>query len=232
MITKMTGRLVRVLDDEVRLEVGPFEYQLLVPEVVRRQVQMRVGESLTFHVNEYLEGVAGGSRFVPRRLGFLTESELEFFELFCTVEKIGAKKALKAMARPVAEIAAAIARHDTAWLTSLPGIGAATAEQIVATLRRKVAHLARATEPPADPGADSTSPVPPAGKKAGRPTAAAEPAPAAPDPALLDDVEQALVSLGLSPAEARTKLDALLTSRRPFATVEQALTLIYAKPQG
>lgn len=232
MITKMTGRLVRVLDDEVRLEVGPFEYQLLVPEVVRRQVQMRIGEQLTFHVTEYLEGAAGGNRFVPRRVAFLTESELELFELFCTVEKIGAKKALKAMARPVAEIAAAIARHDTAWLTSLPGIGAATAEQIVTTLRRKVAHLARATEPPADPGADVASAGSPAAKKASRSAAAADPAPTRPDPALLDDIEQALVSLGLSPAEARGKLDALLTSRRPFTTVEQALTLIYAKPQG
>ena len=32
MITKMTGPLTRVLDDEVRLQVGPFEYQVLVPE--------------------------------------------------------------------------------------------------------------------------------------------------------------------------------------------------------
>ena len=48
MITKMTGVLTRVLDDEVRLEVGPFEYQLLVPEAVRRVIQLRTGVEITF----------------------------------------------------------------------------------------------------------------------------------------------------------------------------------------
>ena len=98
MMTKMTGVLVRVLDDEARVEVGPFEYQVLVPEAVRRVIQMRTGSEITFHVTEYLEGNSGGNRFVPRRIGFLSEVELDFFDLFCTVEKIGAKKALKAMA--------------------------------------------------------------------------------------------------------------------------------------
>ena len=41
MITKMTGTLTRVFDDEARLQVGPFEYQVLIPEFVRRQVQSR-----------------------------------------------------------------------------------------------------------------------------------------------------------------------------------------------
>ena len=127
MMTRMTGVLSRVLDDEVRLQVGPVEYQVLVPEAVRRQIQLRAGTEITFHVTEYLEGNSGGSRFVPRRIGFLTEAELDFFDLFCTVEKIGAKKALKAMARPVREIADAIARQDVRWLSTLPGIGATTA---------------------------------------------------------------------------------------------------------
>ena len=124
MITKMTGLLTRVLDDEVRLQVGPFEYQVLVPEAVRRQIQTarRPGDDVPHH--RIPRRQPGGNRFVPRRIGFNTEAELEFFELFCTVEKIGAKKALKAMARPVKEIADAISRQDAKWLTTLPGIGA------------------------------------------------------------------------------------------------------------
>src|SRR5258706_13510295 len=138
MITRMTGILTRVLDDEVRLQVGPIEYQLLVAEAVRRVIQMRTGEEITFHICEYLESTSGGNRFIPRLIGFITEPELDFFDLFCTVEKIGVKKALKAMARPVREIADAIARQDVKWLSTLPGIGATTAEQIVTTLKRKV----------------------------------------------------------------------------------------------
>ena len=156
MITKMTGVLTRVLDDEVRLQVGPFEYQVLVRKRSAGMIQMRTGQEITFHVTEYLEGNSGGNRFVPRRIGFLTEAELEFFELFCTVEKIGVKKALKAMARPVKEIADAISRQDAKWLTTLPGIGATTAEQIVTTLKRKVTKFAmtarRAVLDAAEPG--------------------------------------------------------------------------------
>src|SRR5215470_4026587 len=81
-------------------------------------------------------------RVVPRLIGFLTEAELEFFELFCTVDKVGVRKAIKALMRPVREIADAIQRQDAKWLTTLPGIGPATAEQIVATLRRKVIKFA------------------------------------------------------------------------------------------
>ena len=42
MITKITGVLNRVLDDEIRLQVGPLEYQVLVPEFIRRQLQTRI----------------------------------------------------------------------------------------------------------------------------------------------------------------------------------------------
>src|SRR5918911_4733240 len=150
MITKITGRLNRVLDEEVRLQVGPLEYQVLVPEFVRRQVQMRVGQEVTLHTSEYLDGNPMQGRVVPRLLGFLSEGELEFFELFCTVDKVGTRKAIKALVRPVREIADAIQRQDAKWLTTLPGVGSATAEQIVASLRRKVTRFALAT--PTEPG--------------------------------------------------------------------------------
>src|SRR3954470_12341412 len=136
MITKITGIVNRVLDEEVRLQVGPLEYQVLVPEFVRRQVQGHTGQELTLHTSQYLDGNPMQGRVVPRLIGFLSEAELEFFELFCTVDKIGTKKALKALVRPIKEIADAIQRQDSKYLTTLPGIGGATAEKIVATLRR------------------------------------------------------------------------------------------------
>src|SRR5205085_6358295 len=138
MITKITGVLNRVLDEEVRLQVGALEYQVLIPEFVRRQVQTKVGQEVTLHTSEYLDGNPMQGRVVPRLLGFLCEADLEFFELFCTVDKVGTRKAMKALVRPVKEIANAIQRQDSKWLTTLPGVGAATAEQIVATLKRKV----------------------------------------------------------------------------------------------
>ncbi len=215
MITQLTGRLNRILDEEVRLQVGPFEYQVMVSESVRRQLQLRGGEEITLHISEYLEGNSSGNRFVPRMLGFTHESELDFFDLLCTVDKIGVKKALKAMSRPVKEIADAINRQDAKWLTTLPGIGASTAEQIVTTLKRKVAGLAFSNaiapsagnaEAPVSTHADSNV-----------------------DAKLIDDVYQALMALGQSPIEARTRLDQLLQSGKPFTDVPAAITILYAR---
>ncbi|QEL15278.1 Holliday junction branch migration protein RuvA [Limnoglobus roseus] len=211
MMTKMTGTLVRVLDDEVRVSVGPFEYQLLVPESVRRLLQMKVGQEIVFHTSEYLEGNQSGSRFVPRKIGFLTEMELEFFDLFCTVDKIGVKKALKALSRSPKEIANAISREDAKWLTTLPGIGATTAEQIVSTLKRKVTKYALASDF-GQPGSE--------GEAVPVPSGAAQ---------LIEDIYQALMSVGLNPLEARSKLDSLLKSGQKFDTIEAGLTLIYSK---
>src|SRR5271155_1991094 len=159
MITRITGLVNRVLDEDLRLQVGAFEYQVLVPEFVRRQVQGQVGQELTLHTSDYLDGNPMQGRVVPRLIGFLNEVELEFFELFCTVDKVGTRKAMKALIRPIREIADAIQRQDPKWLTTLPGVGAATAEQIVATLRRKVTKFALM---PARPEGDSAGPSPPA----------------------------------------------------------------------
>ena len=44
MITKITGVLNRVLDEEVRLQVGNLEYQVLVAQSLRRKVQVMIGQ--------------------------------------------------------------------------------------------------------------------------------------------------------------------------------------------
>ncbi|MCC6416748.1 MAG: ATP-dependent DNA helicase RuvA [Gemmataceae bacterium] len=212
MITKMTGVLNRVLDEEIRLQVGYLEYQVLVPEFVRRQVQGWLGRELTLHTSEYLDGNPMQGRVVPRLIGFLHEAELDFFELFCTVDKVGTRKALKALVRPIKEIANAVQRQDSKWLTTLPGIGAATAEQIIAALRRKVTKFALMAAP----------------NENGPPGAAVEGMPATVvDGNLIEDAYQALMTLGHSPAEARDRLDRALQGGRTYKSVEELLTEIY-----
>jgi Holliday junction DNA helicase RuvA len=150
-------------------------------------------------------------KMVPRLIGFVSEAELEFFELFCTVDKVGIRKAMKALVRPIREIADAIQRQDPKWLTSLPGIGPATAEQIVATLRRKVTKFAL------------MAPAAGAGAAAAAPAAA----PPAVDGNLIEDAYQALLSVGHSPHEARERLDKVLEGGQKFASAEDILLAIY-----
>jgi Holliday junction DNA helicase RuvA len=207
MITRVTGVLNRVLDDEVRLQVGPLEYQVLVPEFVRRQLQTRLGQEATLHTSEYLEGNQMSNRFVPRLIGFNAEAELEFFDLFCTVEKIGVRKALKALVRPVRDVADAVLRKDVKWLTTLPGVGTATAEQIITSLHKKVARYAVAA---------------PAAAVNGTPAAAA-----AGSGDVLEDAYAALLSVGHNPLDARQKIDAVVARGQTFNSVEEVLVLIY-----
>ena len=207
MITKITGVLNRVLDEEVRIQVGPLEYQVLVPDFVRRQIQDRHGQEITLHTNDYLDGNPMQGRVVPRLIGFIAEAELEFFELFCTVDKVGVRKAIKALVRPIRDIADAIQRQDAKWLTSLPGIGPATAEQVVATLRRKVTKFA--LMPAARQGAQAAE------------------APGSVDGKILEEAYQALMSVGHSPVEARARLDRILAGAGKFQTAEDILMAIY-----
>lgn len=209
MLTKITGVLNRVLDEEARLQVGAFEYQILIPEFVRRQIQTHTGETVTFHLIEYIEGNQNSSKMIPRKIGFSSELELDFFELFCTVDKIGVKKALKAMGRPIREMAGAIQRQDVKWLTTMPGIGKTTAEQIVATLRTKVTKFTLLGEQPA--GDD--------GKPAGPVVNAT----------IFEDAYVALMGLGLSPADARDRLDAVFKGGREFADVGAVIAEVFRK---
>lgn len=208
MITRITGILNRVLDDEIRLQVGAVEYQVLIPECVRRNIQTQTQSEITLYTTQYLEGNQMSSRFIPRLIGFTSEAELEFFDLFCTVEKIGVRKALKALARPIKEIADAIHRLDAKWLTTLPGIGPAGAEQVIATLRRKVTRFALM---PAS--ADGAAPLP------------AEQA----HSDVLAEAYNALVALGHSPGTARDLLDKATAGSKRFDSVEDVFQAIYAK---
>ena len=140
---------------------------------------------MTFHILEYIEGNQNSNRMIPRRIGFINEAELDFFELFCTVDKIGVKKALKAMGRPIKEMADAIQRQDVKWLTTMPGIGKQSAEQIIATLKNKVTRFAMAVVPrDASGGVEHSAQVL--------------------DGTIFEDAYSALLSLGMSPVDAQT----------------------------
>jgi holliday junction DNA helicase RuvA len=210
MITKLTGTLNRVMDDEVRVQIGAFEYQVLVPEFVRRQIQTHIHTEVTFHIVDYIEGGQNTNKMIPRRIGFLNEHELEFFELFCTVDKIGTKKALKAMGRPIKEIADAIQRQDVKWLTTMPGIGKQTAEQIIATLKNKVTKFA----------VFAPIPVSVEGKNGQVQVV---------DGQVFEDVYAALMAVGMSPIDARNRIDQVVASGKTIKSVEDAFAVIFKK---
>lgn len=142
MIASLTGTLAHVADDRIHLQAGPILYELLVPANDVGLLQAGIGEEMTFHTHFYLQGDASGGQIEPRLVGFLRREDKKFFEKFITVKGIGPRRALKALAMPVGEIAHAIESKDAKALTQLPEIGKRTAEQIVAELSGKVKEFA------------------------------------------------------------------------------------------
>jgi Holliday junction DNA helicase RuvA len=205
VITKITGRLMQLSTTAATLAAGAFEYEVFVPEFVRRQIQGSIGQEVSLKTIEYLEGnPQKGGRMTPRLIGFLNDAEREFFEAICSVDGVGVKTALRAMVRPVREVATAIEEQNVKELTALPGIGGATAERIVAKLRRKMAKFALmvARDLPPDQQAQHT---------------------------VMQDAYEALVGLGHSTAEARQKIDEMLESGKKFKSVEDVLVELYQK---
>jgi len=200
MITKLTGTLVSLSLERAVVAAEPFEYEVLVPEFTRRQLQQDHGKTISLHTIYSLDGNPQG-KMNPKLIGFLTEAEREFFDLFCSVDGVGTKKALKAMVRPVREIATAIEEQDVKFLSSLPGIGAAMAERIVAKLRRKVPKFALLISREA--AADSI------------PTD------------VISETFEALLALGHTESDARRLIDTACETKKKFKDSAELIQAIY-----
>jgi len=140
MIDRLTGRLERIEGSEVVVvpDGSALAYSVLVPAYLAQRLEGSIGQELRLHTHLILESQNQGATFTPRLLGFGSTTERAFFMLFTTVKGIGSRKALRAMAAEPAEIARAIAGHDTKWLIKLPEIGKRMAETVVAELSGKV----------------------------------------------------------------------------------------------
>ena len=168
---------------------------------------MAVSKEISLHTIEYLEGNPMQGRLTPRLIGFLSSVEREFFELFCQVDGVGVRKALRAMIRPVQEVAQAIEDQDAKGLSGLPGIGPATAERIIAKLRRKVPKfallVARDTPQVADVERD-----------------------------LVSEAFEVLRALGHSETDAHRLLDGALAQKKKYKDVETLLHAVYQQRQS
>jgi Holliday junction DNA helicase RuvA len=146
MIATLTGRLRRRAEDRVVLECGGIGYEVFLPPIALRALEGATAEAgdkaSELHLVIYYHATRDQPR--PVLIGFTSDLDKEFFEKLITVKDIGPMVAARALAAPVAELAAAIARQDEKYLRALPGIGPQKAKNIVAQLQAKVAKFALA----------------------------------------------------------------------------------------
>ncbi len=144
MIVKVRGILASIDKNTAYLEINGITYAILITESVEHRLVAsgKVGEEVSFHVFHYIEGSMGVGNLVPRLVGFLNETDLEFFSILIGVQGLGVKKALRSLVIPIKDVAKAIELNDIATLKKLPEIGGKTAQKIVVELKGKAAKFA------------------------------------------------------------------------------------------
>ncbi|MGE5584510.1 MAG: Holliday junction branch migration protein RuvA [Bacillota bacterium] len=217
MISAITGKLVRVQEDRVAIQVGGLFYDVLVSPSTARALAARRDEEVRLETIFYIQGTPGGvGNTVPVLVGFLSEVDKDFFEHFITVGGIGPRAALKALAIPTSRIARAIESGDIVTLSSLPGIGKQKAAKIVAELKGKVTRFALGIEGEAEAKVGTTA------------AAGAEPAPADEVAAEALDV---LLQLGYKRQEAEDMIRQAMAKRPDIRSAEAIIQEMYRSTQ-
>jgi len=173
VIGRLAGRVARKAPNAVIIDVGGVGYQVLIPLSTFYALPAE-GEAAALEISTQVREDA------IQLFGFASEREKRLFEQLISVSKIGPKLATAVLSgMPVDDLCAAIAAGDVARLSTIPGVGAKTAERMALELRGKVAPLL---------------------DEAGR--AAAAPAKADAGSQAAEDAAAALVNLGYRPKDA------------------------------
>lgn len=139
MIGYLEGRLLKIEEERILLLVRQVGYEVMLPNFVRETLNAKeVGDEVALYIYYHVTE----RQPKPVLIGFNLEAEKEFFQLFISVEAIGPLKAVKALNVAIRDIANAIELSDVGTLKQLKGIGARTAQKIVATLQGKVSKFA------------------------------------------------------------------------------------------
>lgn len=224
VITRLVGKLESLAGGvAVVVPGGPLgeavALEVLLPAYVAQRLAPQVGSRVELHTMTYLEGQGQGASFVPRLLGFPSPSDRAFFDLFTSVNGIGNRKALRALAMHPGAIARAIHEQDVKLLATLPEIGKRMAERIVTELSSK-------ETPWLTPSEDG---VRPAGPVASRIEVKSTLATGLTGPA--EDAARALMALGQTRSEAEENVARALAkakqAKRTLDTPERIVEAVF-----
>jgi holliday junction DNA helicase RuvA len=142
MISYLNGilRMNHLHEDRVTLIVNGIGYDVLIPSYVMSGIKGNHTEGSELEL--YISYNQTERQPKPVMVGFESSLDKDFFELFISVEDIGPAAAVRALTKPVREIARFIEDKDAKALRQLKGIGERKAEKIIATLKGKVAKYA------------------------------------------------------------------------------------------
>jgi Holliday junction DNA helicase RuvA len=142
MISRISGKVIEKGVNYLIVDVAGICYEVFIPAAVMQRLDENIDGNGKVSLRTYHYLQVEPSKGTPILIGFLNDIEKDFFEVFITVSGIGPRAALKALNKPISQIAQAIDEADINFLKSLPGIGEQRAREIIAKLQNKVGKFA------------------------------------------------------------------------------------------
>ncbi len=195
MIGYLEGKIIKYEAESILLLVNNVGYEVLLSaNTINNLKDEDVKLYIYYHQTE--------KQPKPVLIGFETQNEKEFFQLFITVDAIGPIKAIKALEIPNSQIALAIEEKDVKFLTGFKGIGKRSAEKIIAALNGKAGKFILPDSKIASNGSDNKV------------------------PSLLKSIEDQVAivlkeQLGYSDKDSRLLIVEALTKNKEISTAEQ-----------
>ncbi|MFP4106784.1 MAG: Holliday junction branch migration protein RuvA [Phycisphaerae bacterium] len=143
MIARIAGRLDEIATGRALVDThAGLWYEVRICAYDTGRLSRKVGQDVMLYTIHYFEGDPTRGQQEPALIGFLNETDRDFFRVFTTVKGVGIRKALRALVNPPAEVAAAIQAKDVKQLQTLPEIGKRMAERIITELHGKLDEFA------------------------------------------------------------------------------------------
>ena len=140
MLAYIKGKLEMKMTGYIVIDVGGLGYKVFMSDVGIEKIG-NIGDTVKVHTY-YKVREDDISIF-----GFNTLEELKMFELLISVSGVGAKTALTMLATcEPSEFAYAVITDDVKTLTTIPGIGAKSAQRIILELKDKIKKEQQITE--------------------------------------------------------------------------------------
>jgi len=142
MISRISGKVIEKGTNYLIVDISGICYEVFIPSAVMQRIDQNIDGDGKISLRTYHYFQVEQSKGTPVLIGFLNDIEKDFFEIFITVSGIGPRAALKALNKPISQIAQAIDEADINFLKSLPGIGEQRAREIIAKLQNRVGKFA------------------------------------------------------------------------------------------
>ncbi|MDH5476791.1 MAG: Holliday junction branch migration protein RuvA [Nitrospinota bacterium] len=140
MIAWLSGKIKTKKPSSVIIDTGGVGYLVHI-SIPTYYALPEPGEIVSLHIYSHIR------EDIFQLYGFFNKTEQEVFEKLISLSKVGPKLAMNMLSGlPAAKLADAVRRKDAALLSSIPGVGAKTADRIILELADKLQGLGESAE--------------------------------------------------------------------------------------